>query len=339
MFISPAQAPELILDIFRAGLVPMLTSSPGIGKSSIAKQIAKKENLKVIDLRLAQSDPTDLNGFPAINEDHTRAGYVPMDTFPIEGDSIPEGYNGWLLLMDEFNSAPMSVQAAAYKIVLDKQVGKFNLHKHVVIMCAGNLDTDRAIVNRLSTAMQSRMIHLQLEVDHGAWIKWAMAEGIDYRVISWLNLTKDALHKFDPDHNDKTFPCPRTWEFVSKIIKPWDIVHKSKMPIIVGTVGEGMANEFMGFLALFDIIPTIAECIANPTSIELDIEPSFMYALSGMIYKNLVASNIDKLIQLINRMPIEFQIYTLNGAMSQDRSLTETPAGKKWIKENAQQLL
>ena len=59
--ITTVTAPELLTDIMMAGHVPMLTSSPGLGKSSIAAQIAKKHNLKLIDIRLAQSDPTDLN--------------------------------------------------------------------------------------------------------------------------------------------------------------------------------------------------------------------------------------------------------------------------------------
>lgn len=62
-------------------------------------------------MRLAQCDPTDLLGFPTIV--HDRAGYRPMETFPIEGDEVPAGYAGWLLFLDEFNSAPIAVQAAA----------------------------------------------------------------------------------------------------------------------------------------------------------------------------------------------------------------------------------
>jgi len=63
MKITTKQAPELIMDILRGGRVPMLHGSPGTAKSSIAHQIAKDHNLKVIDLRLSQSDPTDLAGF------------------------------------------------------------------------------------------------------------------------------------------------------------------------------------------------------------------------------------------------------------------------------------
>ena len=101
----------MIAKYIQAKLVPMLIGSPGCGKSQIVHAIAKMYNLFVIDLRLSQCDPTDLLGFPHIFG--AKAGYLPMNTFPIEGDKIPEGYSGWLLFFDEFNSAPPSVQAAA----------------------------------------------------------------------------------------------------------------------------------------------------------------------------------------------------------------------------------
>lgn len=56
-----SQAVSMLTKFIRAGLVPMLRGSPGMGKSSIVHQIAKEYNLKVIDLRLSQCDPTDLN--------------------------------------------------------------------------------------------------------------------------------------------------------------------------------------------------------------------------------------------------------------------------------------
>lgn len=61
MKIKTIDAPRLIMRTLKAGLVPMLVSSPGMGKSDIILAIAEKYNLKVIDLRLSQSDPTDLN--------------------------------------------------------------------------------------------------------------------------------------------------------------------------------------------------------------------------------------------------------------------------------------
>jgi len=55
------QAHDLIIRAIKVGLVPFLAGSPGCGKSELFKAIAKQFNLKLIDLRLAQCDPTDLN--------------------------------------------------------------------------------------------------------------------------------------------------------------------------------------------------------------------------------------------------------------------------------------
>ena len=150
------QARRLITASIKAKLVPMLHGSPGVGKSQIIYQIAEEFNLKVIDLRLSQMDPSDLLGFGALKGD--RATYFPMEFFPLEGDPIPAGYSGWLIFFDEINSAPSATQAAAYKVILDRMVGLRKLHSHVAIVAAGNLASDNAIVEDMSTALQSRMV-------------------------------------------------------------------------------------------------------------------------------------------------------------------------------------
>ena len=61
MQVKSSQARDMIVKCIRANLTAMISGSPGIGKSSIVHSIGKEFNLKVIDIRLAQSDPTDLN--------------------------------------------------------------------------------------------------------------------------------------------------------------------------------------------------------------------------------------------------------------------------------------
>lgn len=207
MQVKISQAISTIIKAIKAHLVPMLQGSPGTGKSQIVHQIAADYGLKVIDLRLSQCDPVDLLGMPSVIDN--RGGYFPMNTFPIEGDPIPKGYNGWLLFLDEMNSAPPAVQAASYKLVLDRMVGAYHLHKNVVIVCAGNLDTDNAIVQPMSTALQSRMVHLELVCDPKEWCDWAAAEKVDYRITSYINFKPGNLYTFRPDHTDKTYACPR----------------------------------------------------------------------------------------------------------------------------------
>ena len=258
--ISASDMTDALDSVLLSKQTPMLVGSPGIGKSDIVKLTAKKHNLKLIDLRLAQSDPTDLNGFPTLQNDGTRMDYAPPTTFPLENlDEIPVGYEGWLLFLDEINAAPPAIQAAAYKLVLDRQIGSHNLHKRVAIVCAGNKATDKAIVNRLSTAMQSRMIHLNLMVDTESWLEWANTHNVDHRVISFIKFRPELLHKFNPSHADNTFASPRTWEFLSKIIVDKKEFTKTDHAVLVGTVGEGPATEFRAFCDVYKDLPTIED--------------------------------------------------------------------------------
>ena len=268
--ISSSEMIDALDSVLLSKLTPMLVGSPGIGKSDIVKLVAKKHNLKLIDVRLAQSDPTDLNGFPTLQSDGKRMDYAPPTTFPLEHlDQLPENHDGWLLFLDEINAAPPSIQAAAYKLVLDRQIGAHNLHKRVAIVCAGNKATDKAIVNRLSTAMQSRMIHLNLMVDPEAWLDWANASDIDHRVISFIKFRPELLHKFNPSHADDTFASPRTWEFLSKIIKDKPKFTRTDHAVLVGTVGEGPATEFRAFSEVYKDLPTIEDMIENPTLVNI----------------------------------------------------------------------
>jgi len=206
--ISTKQATPLLVKVLRAGLVPMLIGSPGVGKSALIYAIAKEKNLKVIDLRLSQMDPTSLDGLPYFNADHTKSDFIPPAYFPLENYQVPEGYKGWLIFFDELSSAPPSVQAASYKIILDRMVGQHKMHKKVAMVAAGNKSTDKAITHRMSTALQARMIHFELEIDHQAWIAWAGKAKIDYRIMAYIGFKPSALFQFKPDHNDATFACP-----------------------------------------------------------------------------------------------------------------------------------
>ena len=86
--------------LLKSKLVPYLKGSPAIGKSSVAHQVAKQLGLKVIDIRLAECDPTDLQGFPYFDQETKKASYYPLNTFPTENDTVPEGYNGWLVFLN-----------------------------------------------------------------------------------------------------------------------------------------------------------------------------------------------------------------------------------------------
>jgi hypothetical protein len=337
MKMKATELTESISKVLLAKLVPMVTGSPGIGKSDIVRSIAKKFNLFVIDMRLSQCDPTDMLGFPT--HDGKRMGYAPPEHFPLEGDALPQKgdgskYAGWLLFLDEFSSAPTAVQAAAYKLVLDKQVGKYNLHDKVAIVCAGNKDTDGAIVNRLSTAMQSRMIHLELEPDIKAWLNWAVANKLDHRVISYLEGCPKDLHNFDPNHDDKTFACPRTWAFAAKLIDGQDVT-PLHLNILNGTLSAGIAHQFNAYLLYCSDLPTIKEIIARPDDTPVPEDPALLYAVSHMAAAYIDEKSAVRMMRYLKRLPMEFGTVSIQAALKRNEELIKVDPIREWAHEIA----
>jgi len=333
MQVKASQAVSVITAIIKAKLVPMLVGSPGCGKSQIFHQIAKEYRLKVIDLRLSQCDPTDLLGFPNIKGN--KAGYVPMETFPLEDDPIPEGYVGWMLILDEFNSASPAVQAAAYKLVLDRMVGQSSLNSKVITVCAGNLETDNAIVNPMSTALQSRLVHVELRVDVKEWITWANNNGIHHKITDYIGFNGKALFSFQPDHTDSTYACPRTWEFLNRLIGKLPENSPEELILYSGAVSEGIAREFITFCKIYDSLPKMSQIEASPETVAIPEEPSVLYAITGSIAENMQNSNIGQLMKYIMRMPVEFQVITLKTAIKRKTQLAQHPAFIKWQDESA----
>lgn len=338
MKVKVSQAVRMITAAIKAKVVPFLKGSPGSGKSQIVHKIAEEYNLQLIDIRLSQCDPTDLAGFPTI--DGKKADYLPMKHFPIEGDPLPEGKAGWLIFLDEASSAPPAIQAAAYKLVLDRMVGSHALHKKVAMVLAGNLESDGAIVHPMSTALQSRLIHLELEVDPKEWDEWAVETGnIHFHITSFIKFKPNLLYTFSPDHTDCTYACPRTWEFASRLIDVMgDEETNDMLPLLAGTLSEGVAREFLLFRKIYQKLPTIPQILAQPTKIAVPQEPSILFALTGSLANNMEDGNVDKLISFIERMPVEFQVVCLREAVRRNKKLMANAAMQKWMQEKAKAL-
>jgi hypothetical protein len=333
--VKPSQASKMLASFIRAKLAPMLWGSPGIGKSGIVHEIAQQYNLKVIDLRLAQCDPTDLMGFPQIDVARQKAGYLPMDTFPIKGEAIPEGYGGWLLFLDEANSAPKAVQAAAYKIILDRMIGQHHLHDKCAIVAAGNLESDNAIVEPMSTALQSRLAHLELVVDAQEWTDWAAANNIDHRISDYIKFKPGQIYTFKPDHNDHTYACPRTWEFANRVMQVTEDGSPERLAMLAGTLSEGVAREFVTYCRIYNDLPKPAQIIASPDTIKVPDEPSILFALTGTVAHNATHDNFGQLMKFILRLPVEFQVVAMRETLRRNPSLKSHAAVQKWIADSS----
>jgi hypothetical protein len=329
---TPRQTRIFVTDVIRAGLVPFVQSSPGMGKSAIMRSIADTFNLWLIDHRLSTSAPEDLSGLPEFFTDTAgirRARFCPFDIFPVEGTPIPDGKDGWMLFLDEANSGTKMVQAASYKLILDKMVGQNRLHERVAITMAGNLMTDRAIVNPLSTAMQSRVIHIEMIINFLEWLEdVAFKEKYDDRIIAFLNWKESYLMDFRPDHQDKTFCSPRTWEFMNRLILGQEVTLE-KTGLYAGTVTSGVAVEFVQFCQIYHDLITIADVLRDPDGTPVPRDPERRWAITSHLMGQADEKNFGDICRFINRMDMSFRVLFFRGLLAQQPKLRTHPAFAK----------
>ena len=320
---------EGVIRALEAGLVPMVTSTPGVGKSAMYDSICKQANWEKIDHRVSTSIPEDFSGYPDLSG--TKAVFKPFALFPIEGmDEVPKGKNGWMMLFDEFNSGKPAVIAAAYKTVLDRFVGQNKLHPSVVIACAGNGITDRAIVNELGTAMRSRLIHFEVEMKSKKAFEEFM-EDVAYKymwhhqVVGFLHYKNAYLDTFDPTSTEKTFACPRTWDFMQRMAKKKDITIADKL-LCVGTLGQTIGTEFVTYCEYYSNLPKLQDIIDEPMLTEVPIKSALRYALMTSLWDKVNIQNFRYIAEYVNRFPLELKIVFYRGVRAISPEVTETDA-------------
>lgn len=277
------EAKECIEICLKANLPIFLEGSFGIGKSDLIKSTSDKYNLELIDLRLSQCDITDLNGLPKF--ENGKASFQPFDVFPLEDTTLPKGKDGWLLFLDELNAAERSIQAAAYKLILDRMVGNHKLHKNLRIVAAGNKITDNAVVNELSNALRTRMVNITVDPDFDTWLQWAVQNQIDTRITSYLMAKPSSLFNYVPEKEAATFACPRTWGMLSKVITPLKDLNKYG-ELINGIVGTVAGEEFKTFTKYSYRLPKLDDIINGKISADPSEDIGVIYQTISEIIAN-----------------------------------------------------
>ncbi len=309
-----------------------LWGAPGIGKSQIVAQVANEKSCKLIDIRAVLLDPVDLRGLPRINN-QGQATWCPPSFLPSE-DCKDNG----IVFLDELNAAPPLVQAACYQLVLDRRIGEYTLPQGWTVIAAGNGEKDRAVTHRMPTALANRMVHITMQTSVEDWLLWAENSNICPEIMAFLRFRPNLLHDFDPQSASKAFASPRSWEFLSNMLK--SCVHASvEYELFQGTVGMAAATEFMGFLKVWRDLPTVESILATPTSIEIPNEPATLYALCEALGAKASVQNIENIIHYALRLPTEFSVLLLRTAVCKDEKIVQTEPFMHWAKQNSHVLM
>jgi len=334
-----------------------LWGQPGAGKSDVVFQAAEQcsqgggvvqyHELRDVefdpgsafglhDVRLSQCEPVDIRGLPVPDLSNNTTKWLPPDWLPhTSRDDIPDQ---GILFLDEANSAPPSVQAAAYQLVLDRRIGDYSLKPGWSIVLAGNRLTDGGVTFKMPKPLANRMIHLEVEVDVEEWTSWAIDHELPLSMIAFVRLRPDLLNTFE-DHVKKklegeAFATPRTWHIAAGIVDlnpSLDIM----IEMLNGTVGKGPAAEYFGFMQVWQKMPNIDGILLDPKGSPVPKDAATMYAVATALANRATPDNMDAVCAYLDRVQPEFSVLTMKDTQRRNPKCMTTKAFVRWANANA----
>ncbi len=324
----PSHLSTLLSHLIDQKVPVFIWGAPGIGKSSIVRQIADLKRLEFLDLRLSLLDPTDLKGIPFFDPQKREGVWAKPSFLPSDPDSRG------ILFLDEINTAPPAVQASAYQLILDRKIGEYALPESWSIVAAGNRENDRGVVYRMPPPLANRFVHFEMEVDFEDWKRWAYDAGIHPAVIAFLRFDPQKLFAFDPQSERKSFPTPRSWSYVDTILKS-DIPETMLLESVEAAVGQEAAVAFLSFLKVMERLPDPLSILEGETTEVQTQEHSVLIALVTGIVNALKRESsperIDHVLRFSMQLPGEFAVMLLQDMQQNSITVEESPLWPQWV--------
>jgi hypothetical protein len=319
---------------------------PGIGKSTLIKQVADELGVGFIDFRLIYYDTVDMRGIPfpaVVEEDRLRNlnsmdEYIPVSsvkTVWFQPSILPHDGRG-ILFLDELNAAEPDIQKVALQLALDRKIDNYRLPDGWVVVAAGNRSEDRAYTYDLSAPLANRFIHINVDVDVESWIKWAENNNIHPYVIAYVSKQRHHLFQFNPDSDAVTFATPRTWEYVSDIV--YSFTGSVRDELIIGTVGDGVGIEFLNFIKMFEKFPDIDDILNDPEGTPVPEEHDIRHAVCNSLINVVNGENIGKIKKYVERFGDEYEIAFIRMIAEVKPALLETSEMALWAVKFAKYL-
>lgn len=261
-FIDTLKSVELVLSTEE---VPLVVGESGIGKTALAKKLAKDNNWTLVTIDGNLLKEGEIGGLPTVesyvgvdangnNIEKKTTIYAVHNKLREIDEEINEG-RSVLLFIDEINRCEHTVQQELMNLILNREINGYKLPENVKILAAMNpsskygSDFDYQVVD-MDAAQENRFVWLNMEPDYNQWIKWAIGSGIESKVVEFISTFPEYLHKINDDDVRAT---PRSYERVSKTYKMYkeqqDTIPRSVfVNVIKGNVGKVIAEEFVSFV-------------------------------------------------------------------------------------------
>ena len=221
---------------------------PGIGKTQIvneaAAEVSKRTSRKVVVRTILAStmSSSDVSGVPSVTSIEAGGRKFDVTTWNIPEMFVPAPEPEYtVMFFDELNTAPMSVRAALYRLILEGRLGNVDISNTIRIGAGNNKDFVPELARMggawLGTPLATRFNIYWMVPDYASWMSWAQEHGINGAGIDFLTQNPQYVFCVDPRMEciGQFLATPRGWERVSDMIK-YGMTRESDFQAALGSI-------------------------------------------------------------------------------------------------------
>lgn len=295
-----------------ADIPAMIFGTFGIGKSAVVSQTFTAMGYTPLVFHTSMILPEELGGIGTLQiegGESTVVRAVPDLVMAVRNAAAASGKRV-VLFLDEITSAMPAVQAALYPVLLDRRAGMYPLPEGTYVCAAGNLATDRGVVEELARPLLNRCVVLQYDGPTIEEFEPYMADkGFHPTIRTYLKVNPAALVSVDPEQEQS--PTPRSWEAASKLLRTPSLPKSLRMTMLAGAVGSVEAAKLEAFIEMSDQLTPVADILMDPTGAKLPDAGNFaatymqLVALSGEVVKRGADKTIKSAWAYVKRLSPE----------------------------------
>ena len=296
---------------------------PGGGKTTIVHEVAVSLGVPCVELHMPTMLVEDFGILFPDKSDNDKLVYKLPEWFPTNDVDGTEG----ILMFDDRNQAGADLQKVLANICQARTLHGHKLPDGWQVISTGNRQSDRAGANRVLSHLRNRETVVNLDTHLDDWTAWAIEQGVQPEVISFIRFRPNLLHDFDPQREQNA--TPRSWvEGVSDVLG--SVPPDAEYECFKGAVGEGAAAEFVGYVKIYRKLPNPDTILLRPSTAEVPTDPATLYALSGAIAERATEKNFHNVCAYAERMPPEFSVLSVSYAARKNPDLASTKAFTEW---------
>ena len=280
----------------------LMRGPTGVGKSAMARAVADKLGLPMIDVRTAVMDEGTMGGIPNLEAiKDTGVAHNAMYGWFVRGCKEPV-----VIFLDEINRAMLPVLQGAFQLVLDREMGNgpdgmpYKLHPETRILAAGNFGAEYESED-LDPAMQRRFMVVDLKPTTEDWLDWSKGK-IDEVIREFIR--QHPVHlRVDPSTVEPGTICPNpaVWARVNKCLthagmapSKWaGDAPRGAYSIALGLVGPEASIALVDFAKNYETNITVEDILGNWEDVKdkvADMASDRRFALTDSV-KEWVAEN------------------------------------------------